>query len=675
MHRQQKRKLPTAEKVCLGVGDTQVMQEAQCIPTKKRLLRSLSSFSAGVTTQIGSTSQAQSPPEGSQQEVCSTKATHESNIRSEKAGKSKSKKKQKALTKMARIVEVQATATKKRKLGSSTPPTQVTTETDSASQSQSPPGGSQGEISTSKTTHESNLKSENAEKAKTKKNQKALSKMARTLNVQAPGTKKRVLRSSSLPAEFTPDTDSSCQSQSPPEGSQGEVSTSKASHLSTLRSEKAGKAKTTKKEKVITKVARTLKVQAAATKKRKLRSSSPAELTPDTESSSQSQSPPEGSQEEVSTNKATDDSNITSEKEAKCKTKKEEKALTKMARTLKVQATAMKRNLRSSSRPAQMATTAEVKAAATTKRNLRSSSRPAQVTPETGSASQSQSPPGESQGEVPSTEATPAANPESEKQRKPKKKPFSKVAGDLVNHIIEMYQMKKPIMKKAMLKVIDKKHKKRFPKLLRRATFNIEVVFGMELKEVDATKSSYNLVDKMNLPYNGMVSRGKGFPKTGFLMHLLGLIFMKGNSATEENVWEFLNKMKIYDGQKHFLFGEPRKLIMNDLVRLKYLEYRQVPDSDPPHYEFLWGPKAYAETSKMKVLELWAKINDTVPSAFEARYEEALREEEQEADVIVSLSDSTEDTQSERSIPEVITLPTVIEVDEEEDEEEIIVCD
>uniref|UniRef100_A0A8I3NTD5 MAGE domain-containing protein n=1 Tax=Canis lupus familiaris TaxID=9615 RepID=A0A8I3NTD5_CANLF len=107
-------------------------------------------------------------------------------------------------------------------------------------------------------------------------------------------------------------------------------------------------------------------------------------------------------------------------------------------------------------------------------------------------------------------------------------------------------------------------------------------------------------------------------------MNLLGVIFMKGNCATEEKIWEFLNKMRVYAGKRHFIFGEPKKLITEDLVKLKYLEYRQVPNSNPASYEFLWGPRAHAETSKMKVLEFWAKINHTVPSAFHSWYEEAL---------------------------------------------------
>ncbi|KAM6143218.1 melanoma-associated antigen B3-like [Erethizon dorsatum] len=275
------------------------------------------------------------------------------------------------------------------------------------------------------------------------------------------------------------------------------------------------------------------------------------------------------------------------------------------------------------------------------------SSPPLGIIRHTKSISRSQSPPKRSQRACPTTMSTDVSTPRSDKGAtcNVKKKQHSsqapmsiiqtprdvltKTASMLVNFIIHMYKMKKPISKEDMLKIINKKYKHHFVEILRKASFNIEVVFGMDLKEVEGRNHSYTLVSKMNLPYNGMLSHGRGFPKTGLLMNLLGVIFIKGNSATEEEIWEFLNKMRIYDGKRHFLFGEPRKLITKDLVRLKYLEYRQVPDSDPPHYEFLWGPRAYAETSKMKVLEFWAKINDTVPSAFQSRYEEALRDEQE----------------------------------------------
>lgn len=159
----------------------------------------------------------------------------------------------------------------------------------------------------------------------------------------------------------------------------------------------------------------------------------------------------------------------------------------------------------------------------------------------------------------------------------------------------------------------------------------MEVVFGIDVKKDNTAKHSYVLVSKMNLARNGIVHRGRGFPKTGLLMNLLGVIFMKGNCAPEEDILDFLGKMNIYAGKRHFLFGEPKKLITQDLVQLKYLEYRQVPGSDPACYELLWGPRAHAEASKMRVLEFLARINHLDSSAFHFGYEEALKDEEERA--------------------------------------------
>uniref|UniRef100_A0A8C9QCC4 MAGE domain-containing protein n=1 Tax=Spermophilus dauricus TaxID=99837 RepID=A0A8C9QCC4_SPEDA len=191
--------------------------------------------------------------------------------------------------------------------------------------------------------------------------------------------------------------------------------------------------------------------------------------------------------------------------------------------------------------------------------------------------------------------------------RIPGKDPLTRKAGMLVQN---------------MMKIISRKYRKHFPEILRRTKERMELVFGLDLKEGDPSGSSYTLVSKMDLLGEGSQSDGKGFPKNGLLMPLLGLIFMNDNCVSEEEMWEFLNMLGLYDGRKHFIFGEPRKLITKDLVQEKYLEYRQVPHSDPPRYEFLWGSKAHAETSKMQVLEFLAKVNGTVPSIFQAWYEE-----------------------------------------------------
>ncbi|XP_028379236.2 melanoma-associated antigen B3-like [Phyllostomus discolor] len=199
----------------------------------------------------------------------------------------------------------------------------------------------------------------------------------------------------------------------------------------------------------------------------------------------------------------------------------------------------------------------------------------------------------------------------------------------VVQFLMQMYKMKQSIRKADTLKIVSKKYKKLFYDILRRASSSKEVVFGADLKEVDATQHSCTLVSEMNLPGNQRVSGGsRGFPKYGLLMNILGMIFKNSNCATERKICEFLNNMTLYAGKRHFSLREPKKLITQDSVKLKYLEYRRVPDSDPPRYEFLWGPRAHAGTSKMRVLEFGAKINHTVPCAFLSRCEEALGVEE-----------------------------------------------
>lgn len=102
---------------------------------------------------------------------------------------------------------------------------------------------------------------------------------------------------------------------------------------------------------------------------------------------------------------------------------------------------------------------------------------------------------------------------------------------------------------------------------------------------------------------------------------------MNGNRASEQEVWQFLSKLGVYAERKHLIFGEPREFIIRDLVKENYLEYHQVPSSVPPSFEFMWGSRAYAETTKMKVLEVLAKVIGTVPSAFPNLYRLALKDQ------------------------------------------------
>ncbi|KAJ1058124.1 hypothetical protein K5549_015631 [Capra hircus] len=222
-----------------------------------------------------------------------------------------------------------------------------------------------------------------------------------------------------------------------------------------------------------------------------------------------------------------------------------------------------------------------------------------------------------------------------------RKDPLARKARILVEFLLEKYTKKEPITQNALMKIVSRKYRQHFPEILSTACERLELVFGLEMKEVDRSRNIYTLISKLNLGGNDCPSGEVGLPKSGLLMVLLGVIFMNGNRATEEEIWEFLSMLGIYAGRRHWIFGEPRRLITKDLVQKEYLNYRQVPNSDPPRYEFLWGRRACAETSKMKVLEVLAKFHGRVPSSFPDLYDEALREQAERAGLRGAARDPT----------------------------------
>ncbi|XP_066213835.1 melanoma-associated antigen B4-like [Saccopteryx leptura] len=205
---------------------------------------------------------------------------------------------------------------------------------------------------------------------------------------------------------------------------------------------------------------------------------------------------------------------------------------------------------------------------------------------------------------------------------------LTKKARMVMKYVLSQYQLKKPIRKAEMLKIVHKWYKKDFPEILRRVTEKLDLIYGLELKEDKPKGTVYSLTET---PGTSSLNKCWRYPIKGILMLLLGVIFLNGKCASEAEMWKFLNFMGVYDGKKHFIYGDPRKLITQDLVQEEYLVYRQVPFSDPPGYEFLWGPRAEAETSTLKVLEFFANLNDSDVTDFPILYAKALREEQERA--------------------------------------------
>ncbi|XP_046505244.1 melanoma-associated antigen 8-like [Equus quagga] len=200
---------------------------------------------------------------------------------------------------------------------------------------------------------------------------------------------------------------------------------------------------------------------------------------------------------------------------------------------------------------------------------------------------------------------------------------------DLVGFLLLKYRTKEPTTKAEMLNTVLRDYQDHFPVIFSEASECMQLVFGIDVKEVDPSDHSYVLVTTLGLTYDGMLRGEQSMPKTGLLVMLLGVILLQGDCAPEEDVWEALSVMGVRAGREHFIYGEPRELITKVWVQEQYVEYWQVPSSDPARYEFLWGPRAHAETSKMKVLEYLLRVSSRDPSPFLHLCGEAVSDEEE----------------------------------------------
>ncbi|XP_010602334.1 melanoma-associated antigen 10 [Fukomys damarensis] len=194
------------------------------------------------------------------------------------------------------------------------------------------------------------------------------------------------------------------------------------------------------------------------------------------------------------------------------------------------------------------------------------------------------------------------------------------------------YQKKELITRAEMLQIVDHDYHEHFPLMFKAVCECMCLGFGIDVREIDSSGHTYVLLPILGLTYNRILSDDyKSISKIDLLIVTLTIIFLKGNCASEEDIREFLRTREMLPQKDHFVIEEPWKFITEDLVQEGYLEYRQVPNSDPACYEFLWGPRAKAETSKMKVLEHLAKVNKRDPKSYTRLYEEALREESEAA--------------------------------------------
>uniref|UniRef100_A0A8C6DTW9 MAGE domain-containing protein n=1 Tax=Moschus moschiferus TaxID=68415 RepID=A0A8C6DTW9_MOSMO len=199
---------------------------------------------------------------------------------------------------------------------------------------------------------------------------------------------------------------------------------------------------------------------------------------------------------------------------------------------------------------------------------------------------------------------------------------------NLMKFLLLKYSAKELTSQAEMLKKVLKDNQEHFPVVFRQASECLQLVFGVEAREVDPREHTYTTVPVLGLTCDEMLSGGQGLPKAGLLVLVLRVIMRNGDPAPEEAVWGALSRMGVCVGREHSISGEPRELLTQVWVQEGYLEYQQVPDSAPAHYEFLWGPRAYAETSKQQVMEFVLRVRQRALRTFPLQSAEAERDEE-----------------------------------------------
>ncbi|XP_012372911.1 melanoma-associated antigen 8-like [Octodon degus] len=182
--------------------------------------------------------------------------------------------------------------------------------------------------------------------------------------------------------------------------------------------------------------------------------------------------------------------------------------------------------------------------------------------------------------------------------------------------LLQKYQRNEQITMEEVVHMVDHDSPDDFPVIFREICECMRLDFGIIIKEVDSRAHAYELFSTLGLTYSGILDdTDQIIPKGDLLILILSLIFLRGNHISEEHLKEIVRHRKVLAERAHIAFEDAWKFIREDLVRAEYLAYQQVPTSDPAQYEFLWGPRALTETTKMKVLEHAIMLDEEDPRA------------------------------------------------------------
>ncbi|XP_042337169.1 necdin-like 2 [Plectropomus leopardus] len=194
---------------------------------------------------------------------------------------------------------------------------------------------------------------------------------------------------------------------------------------------------------------------------------------------------------------------------------------------------------------------------------------------------------------------------------------------EVVQFFLVKDQKKLPVRRADLVKHVVKDYRNIYPEIMKRAARTFDQVFGLKMVEIDAKNHLYILINKLETVEGASPNKSPSNPKTGLLFVILSVIFMKGGVVRENLIWNTLKKLRVDLGEKHEEFGDVKKVVTDEFVRQRYLEYVRIPHTEPVEHEFRWGQRAEVEVSKAKILEFMGQLHDQDPQSWSQQYREA----------------------------------------------------
>ncbi|XP_028265005.1 necdin-like 2 [Parambassis ranga] len=194
---------------------------------------------------------------------------------------------------------------------------------------------------------------------------------------------------------------------------------------------------------------------------------------------------------------------------------------------------------------------------------------------------------------------------------------------EVVQYFLVKDQKKVPVRRAELVKNVVKEYRNVYPEIIKRTARTLDQVFGLKLVEIDSKNHMYILVNNLEPADGASPINSPTSPKMGLLFVILSVVFMKGGVVRENLIWNTLKKLRVDPGEKHEEFGDVKRLVTDEFVRQRYLEYARIPHTEPIEHEFRWGQRADAEVSKAKILEFLGQLFEQEPQSWSQQYKEA----------------------------------------------------